>query len=1505
MKVVEFRICMPLKVEEYQKCQLYLVTKGTLEDAEQRIKNAEKYGSENNSVGVVILKNESYVENYTSGQYTLKKLNILHKMPKWLLNFVDKKYCTIEEQCWNAYPYIKTIYQSSGFPKGKIQLESSHHSGFDTEYNALNLSEDLLNIRKIIYIDIVNDKVSSKEYNINEDPSLFLSQKTGRGHFKQNWKETSEHLMTCYKLITLDIPYFGLFCSKIENWIISAIRDNLLKYHRKAFCWIDEWFELKIEDIRKIEKDVQTKLKKFWTETGQDVPTDDIANHVTSSEKGGKSEEGESEKSEESDESEKSEEGEKSEKSEEGEKSEQNEERNRSSSLEESLTNEDESKCESWSNISDNENIKNGVNKTDKYSSNINERDIFDEASKNSMAFSSAASLNYKNETTENMKSRNNNIQNQNMHMNMNNLKTCYENRVCDLEGYEVIQGESEIENNELDENKNMNKENFDFFDEGKSNISVNKILVDNKKKEIIEYFFFKKNKNEYGEYLYKISDGMFYSWKYRYFSIKDNKLYYYINDEKNDLKGEINLLNAQIHWIGEYKGRNNVFVIQCFYKNVYYLSIDDEIQAKKCMIDIQMASLINETNNSKNNVEKQIEYNNINNIKVEDYKNLMNIYNDVENSDNIENEVQPLNNLNGKIKNENDKLSYIFKKNDKENENNVNNKNGVNNHNTLQISKNNKYENIPITLQLFNNATDKKLKTNHSWIYDNDSSSSSSSCDECASPLLGDKSRNRFESFNLKNIINMLFGNFEGIEIFKINKDIQYKGVKELLHKLKIDLNTNDELNYHLKKLFIFKKKRGKKIEYFLYIILIFLFFIFFHKILNFLFYFFIPIFFFFWGVFIYNDKISYSGFCNNVNYNVYKYSFTVNSNINFIMSILLNKNKINKGEYYQNVIQSKNKYIQYVCSFIYLNVPIFKQIYEFYRPRKFFMTKYLEKDVREIDKINDGSIGYENFVISKSEDDKKKMRCYFIVQYTSKHSKEYFNLINCEKKIKDGTGTKYENRENRDRNRDENKDGNNNFSAKKMSTMYGISTSIDKQNNTLNNNKYNIDFSSKKMSNIILEMSRTKLGKLIQNCILGLLKHFFKIIKNTFFDEYVKGEGFDIYIIREKGDEICNIEYLTCYDYKSGIFNNYLNVERCRNVIRLFMSNSQNNWEKCEIDFENDKNNFCIDENEENIKLLINKKKDEKEICRNIFFNINNKDISKNIIKYIYNLTRIKYVNTNKYIGLIKNINDIFFIINLSKVFIYLTDKIELHEIKNIKIIEKLTNRHSDLNFYSDDLFINNVIYILSGIKLLHNTFEKSWVFPKKNEKIQGKYNNSYIVITMINESPITFSILTENYKTKTKLYSNIQFVSDSTMSAINIFINNDIIIKNNNNYELKISFPNISLIDLIKGNLRYTFCNNLAVTDSLGNLANIKFIDKYTKCGQFCGIAKRNETITNTLSGNIFDKIIIDDDKKYNNMSDIEIEMEYDDDSNSARLSEHYIKVRTLMEKYKTKL
>ena len=50
------------------------------------------------------------------------------------------------------------------------------------------LSPEELAIRKVSYIDIVNDRVTSSDYKVDEDPAKFESKKTGRGPLAKDWK---------------------------------------------------------------------------------------------------------------------------------------------------------------------------------------------------------------------------------------------------------------------------------------------------------------------------------------------------------------------------------------------------------------------------------------------------------------------------------------------------------------------------------------------------------------------------------------------------------------------------------------------------------------------------------------------------------------------------------------------------------------------------------------------------------------------------------------------------------------------------------------------------------------------------------------------------------------------------------------------------------------------------------------------------------------------------------------------------------------------------------------------------------------------------------------------------------------------------------------------------------------------------------------------------------------------------------------------------------------------
>merc|ERR1719457_41745 len=49
---------------------------------------------------------------------------------------------------------------------------------------------------------------------------------------------------------------------RIENFIQSAIREVLLVGHRQAFAWIDDWYDMSIEDVREYESKCQEETNE-------------------------------------------------------------------------------------------------------------------------------------------------------------------------------------------------------------------------------------------------------------------------------------------------------------------------------------------------------------------------------------------------------------------------------------------------------------------------------------------------------------------------------------------------------------------------------------------------------------------------------------------------------------------------------------------------------------------------------------------------------------------------------------------------------------------------------------------------------------------------------------------------------------------------------------------------------------------------------------------------------------------------------------------------------------------------------------------------------------------------------------------------------------------------------------------------------------------------------------------------------------------------------------------
>uniref|UniRef100_A0A1B6FGX0 Phosphatidylinositol transfer protein N-terminal domain-containing protein n=1 Tax=Cuerna arida TaxID=1464854 RepID=A0A1B6FGX0_9HEMI len=256
MLIKEYRVTLPLTVEEYQVAQLYSVAEAS--------KN-ETGGGE----GIEVLKNEPFDNypllggKYSKGQYTYKIYHLQSKVPGFIKLIAPKGSLEIHEEAWNAYPYCKTVITNPGYMKENfmIVIESYHIGDRGTKENVHELPPDKLKQREVVKIDIGNDPVSSSDYKPTEDPTKFKSEKTGRGPLTNSWTESVEPVMTCYKLVTVEFKWFGLQ-TRVENFIQKSERRLFTVFHRQLFCWMDRWHGLTMEDIRALEEKTKEELDR-------------------------------------------------------------------------------------------------------------------------------------------------------------------------------------------------------------------------------------------------------------------------------------------------------------------------------------------------------------------------------------------------------------------------------------------------------------------------------------------------------------------------------------------------------------------------------------------------------------------------------------------------------------------------------------------------------------------------------------------------------------------------------------------------------------------------------------------------------------------------------------------------------------------------------------------------------------------------------------------------------------------------------------------------------------------------------------------------------------------------------------------------------------------------------------------------------------------------------------------------------------------------------------------
>ncbi|KAM9743192.1 membrane-associated phosphatidylinositol transfer protein 2-like isoform 7-T9 [Menidia menidia] len=280
MLIKEYHIPMPMSVEEYRIAQLYMIQKKSREE------------SCGEGSGVEILENKPYTDGPGgTGQYTHKVYHIGMHIPSWFRSILPKAALRVEEESWNAYPYTRTRYTCPFVEKFSIDIETYYKPDPGDQADVFSLSATDKRQRTIDPIDIVTDPIPPHEYKAEEDPRLYKSSKTQRGPLRDDWIEEYNNnpgktpIMCAYKLCKVEFRYWGMQ-SKIERFIHDVgLRKVMVRAHRQAWCWQDEWYGLTIEDIRQLELETQLALARKMAQFCQGEEATEAVGGVASPDK--------------------------------------------------------------------------------------------------------------------------------------------------------------------------------------------------------------------------------------------------------------------------------------------------------------------------------------------------------------------------------------------------------------------------------------------------------------------------------------------------------------------------------------------------------------------------------------------------------------------------------------------------------------------------------------------------------------------------------------------------------------------------------------------------------------------------------------------------------------------------------------------------------------------------------------------------------------------------------------------------------------------------------------------------------------------------------------------------------------------------------------------------------------------------------------------------------------------------------------------------------------------
>lgn len=265
MKIVEWRVILPLTLDQYRRAEKYSIARRTLDDADQ-----------NGGLERVVSDQREWQgeqANYTKLFYRYKKRILTFMRVVLPNNFTD-----LIEEVYDQFPKKTSVFSILNRPDTLKMTVTTHvleYQGVDQVFDDTEVySQEEIQNREIFYLDIVNwSSAKSNDYKIDgfECPEANISKLTATGkpdkHIIPDWvKSYNGPMVIARKVVRCKVSIFGLSSlaeDLVTNKLLSGLYSDL---HKSMVFWAKDWNNLNFNDVLKYDSEIAAKVNQMLIE---------------------------------------------------------------------------------------------------------------------------------------------------------------------------------------------------------------------------------------------------------------------------------------------------------------------------------------------------------------------------------------------------------------------------------------------------------------------------------------------------------------------------------------------------------------------------------------------------------------------------------------------------------------------------------------------------------------------------------------------------------------------------------------------------------------------------------------------------------------------------------------------------------------------------------------------------------------------------------------------------------------------------------------------------------------------------------------------------------------------------------------------------------------------------------------------------------------------------------------------------------------------------------------